>query len=388
MASRPLVTVQNPNKKQGHATVQLPAVLLSPIRSDIVQFVHTQLNKNHRQPYAVSPLAGMQTAAESWGTGRAVSRIPRVPGGGTHRAGQGAFGNMCRGGRMFSPTKTYRRWHRKVNLNQRRFAVASALAASAVPALVQARGHRIDHIAEVPLVVADSIIHNLKKTKEAVALLKSLHAYDDVEKSITSRRIRPGKGKARNRRYLISRGPLIIHTKTKNNSRLIQAFRNLPGVELANVYSLNLLKLAPGGHLGRFIVWTESAFKQLNNIFGTPKIDSIIKKGYRPPTAILSNADISRIITSEEIQSVIRPKKIHVRKTLKKNPLKNFGVMKKLNPYALTVKRRSLIAAQKADKDAKKKKVKKVKKAKKFIQILHTPAIAPVRGPEELPPKF
>ena len=34
-----------------------------------------------------------------------MSRIPRVPGGGTHRAGQGAFGNMCRGGRMFAPTK-------------------------------------------------------------------------------------------------------------------------------------------------------------------------------------------------------------------------------------------------------------------------------------------
>jgi ribosomal protein L4 len=36
----------------------------------------------------------MQSSAESWGTGRAVSRIPRVPGGGTHRAGQGAFGNV------------------------------------------------------------------------------------------------------------------------------------------------------------------------------------------------------------------------------------------------------------------------------------------------------
>lgn len=43
--------------------------------------------KNHRQAYAVSAKAGHQTAAESWGTGRAVSRIPRVPGGGTHRAG-------------------------------------------------------------------------------------------------------------------------------------------------------------------------------------------------------------------------------------------------------------------------------------------------------------
>lgn len=43
-------------------------------------------------------IAGHETPAESWGTGRAVARIPRVPGGGTSRSGQGAFGNMCRGG--------------------------------------------------------------------------------------------------------------------------------------------------------------------------------------------------------------------------------------------------------------------------------------------------
>ena len=85
--------------------------------------VHTDLAKNKRQPYAVKFEAGMQSSAESWGTGRAVSRIPRVPGGGTHRAGQGAFGNMCRGGRMFAPTKTWRRWHRKVNINQKRCAL-------------------------------------------------------------------------------------------------------------------------------------------------------------------------------------------------------------------------------------------------------------------------
>lgn len=58
--------------------VELPAVFTAPIRSDIVQTVHTHMSKNNRQPYAVSAKAGHQTAAESWGTGRAVSRIPRV----------------------------------------------------------------------------------------------------------------------------------------------------------------------------------------------------------------------------------------------------------------------------------------------------------------------
>merc|ERR1712164_42111 len=164
MAARPVVTVQSEAGKQ----VQLPAVFLAPIRPDIVQFVHTSMNKNRRQAYAVNKDAGHQTSAESWGTGRAVAHIPRVPGGGTHRAGQGAFGNMCRGGRMFNPTKTWRKWHRKINVNQRRYAVCSALAASALPSLVMARGHKVDDIPEVPLVVDSLDCSKTSKAKEAL----------------------------------------------------------------------------------------------------------------------------------------------------------------------------------------------------------------------------
>merc|ERR1719502_1952475 len=97
----------------------------------------------------------MGHSAESWGTGRAVARIPRVSGSGTARAGQAAFGNMCRKGRMFAPTKTWRKWHKKINQNQKRYAIASALAATALPSLVMARGHRISEVPEIPLVVPD-----------------------------------------------------------------------------------------------------------------------------------------------------------------------------------------------------------------------------------------
>lgn len=69
-----------------------------------------------------------------------MARIPRVRGGGTHRSGQGAFGNMCRGGRMFAPTKIWRRWHRRVGVNQKRYAMCSAIAASSIPALVMSKG--------------------------------------------------------------------------------------------------------------------------------------------------------------------------------------------------------------------------------------------------------
>merc|ERR1712142_527371 len=135
----------------------LPAVFKAPIRPDVVNFVHTNMAKNARQAYAVHKHAGHQTSAESWGVGRAVARTPRVRGGGTHRSGQGAFGNMCRGGRMFAPTKTWRRWHRKINVAQKRYAMCSAIAATGVPALVMAKGHQIGGINEVPLVVSDKV---------------------------------------------------------------------------------------------------------------------------------------------------------------------------------------------------------------------------------------
>ena len=325
--------------------------------------------KNNRQAYAVSEAAGHQTAAVSWGTGRAVSRIPRVPGSGTSRSGQGAFGNMCRGGRMFAPTRTWRKWHRKINKGQRRFAVTSALAATALPSLVLARGHRVEQIAEVPLVVADSAILGLTKTKQAVALLKQLNAYADVEKVWASRKVHTGRGKSRNRRYSMRRGPLVVHAGKETSQGMLRAFRNLPGVEFSDVSRLNLLTLAPGGHMGRFIIWTESAFKQLDVIYGNGQ-SATQKKGFALPRPIISNADIGRTINSDEIQSVVRAKKDRPRRAVRHvNPLGKFERMAALNPYVVTERRQRLKReAQKANlkgKPAKEKKKVENKKHKK-----------------------
>jgi len=318
-------------------------VFLAPIRQDIVQFVHTNMRKNSRQPYAVKFEAGMNHSAESWGTGRAVSRIPRVSGGGTSRAGQGAFGNQCRKGRMFAPTKTWRRWHRKINVNQKRYAVASALAASALTALVQGRGHVVDQVPEIPLVV-DGAIEKLQKTKQAIAALKHIGAYGDVEKAGSSRKIRRGRGKMRNRRHVLRRGPLVVYNV---DNGIVKAFRNLPGVDTAQVDSLNLLQLAPGGHLGRFIVWTQGAFQKLNDIWGSQNRESTTKKGYKLPRAIISNSDVTRLINSDEVQTRVRaPIKTLKRRVQHKNPLKNFGARIKLNPYALTLRRTELLAKE------------------------------------------
>ncbi|KAH7553477.1 hypothetical protein ACOSP7_029797 [Xanthoceras sorbifolium] len=362
MAARPLISVQSLEgdmATDSAGTVALPDVMKASIRPDIVNFVHSNVSKNSRQPYAVSKKAGHQTSAESWGTGRAVSRIPRVPGGGTHRAGQGAFGNMCRGGRMFAPTKIWRRWHRKINVNQKRYAIVSAIAASAIPSLVMARGHRIDTVPEMPLVVSDSA-EGVEKTSAALKVLKAIGAYSDAEKAKDSQAIRPGKGKMRNRRYISRKGPLIVYST--EGAKLVKAFRNIPGVEVANVERLNLLKLAPGGHLGRFVIWTKSAFEKLDSIYGTFEKGSEKKKGYVLPRSKMVNADLARIINSDEVQSVVRPiKKESKRAPMKKNPLKNLNSMLKLNPYAKTARRMSLLAEAQRVK-AKKEKLDKKRK--------------------------
>lgn len=239
---------------------------------------------------------------------------------------------------MFAPTKTWRRWHRKINTNQRRYAITSAIAATGVPALVMSKGHRIEEIPEVPLVLSDKV-EEIKKTKEAVTILKKLKAWSDIEKVYNSKRFRAGKGKMRNRRRIQRRGPLVIYNQDNGITR---AFRNIPGVTLISVDRLNLLKVAPGGHVGRFCIWTESAFKRLDSIYGTWRKQSTEKKSYNLPMHKMASFDLARLLRSDEIQSVIRApnKEIH-RRVLKKNPLKNLRVMIRLNPHAKHAKKQA-----------------------------------------------
>ena len=81
MSTRPLVTIYDGITGEAEKTaVRLPHVFLAPIRGDVVHFVHRNQNKNTRQPEGVSTEAGKQHSAISWGTGRAVARIPRISG--------------------------------------------------------------------------------------------------------------------------------------------------------------------------------------------------------------------------------------------------------------------------------------------------------------------
>ena len=178
----------------------------------------------------------------------------------------------------------------------------------------------------------------LVKTSAAVALLKGVGAGPDVVKVQKSRKLRAGKGKMRGRRYRQRRGPLVVYNPDEDGKELVKAFRNIPGVETSSVFALNLLQLAPGGHLGRFIIWTSAAFAALDEIYGSTTAPSALKKDFLLPSNVVSNADITRLINSSEVQSVLRePRGYSTTKRTnvqKKNPLRNKQVLLRLNPYA------------------------------------------------------
>lgn len=108
-----------------------------------------------------------------------------------------------------------------------------------------------------------------------------------------SKKIHRGVGKSRNRRYTQRKGPLIVYDVSEGLDR---AFRNLPGVDLTLVDNMSLLDLAPGGHLGRFIIWTKGAFEKLDSLFGTYDESAKFKSGFNLPRSILTNSDLARIM--------------------------------------------------------------------------------------------
>ena len=80
-------------------------------------------------------------------------------------------------------------------------------------------------------------------------------------------------------------------------------------------------------------------------VTGTAEDESTQKRGYKLPRNIMANADLTRLINSDEVQTIVRPPKVsRMVVPLKKNPLKNLGALLKLNPYAKAARRTELLA--------------------------------------------
>jgi large subunit ribosomal protein L4e len=248
---------------QGKPTTKttLPSVFATPLRPDIIKRAVLAIQSKRLQPQGRDPMAGKRTTAESRGTGFGISRVPRVKGGG----GRAKFAPSTVGGRQPHPPTSQKKIVKRIPSKEKRLALLSAIAATAQKETVANRGHAIEAVPQIPLIVTDDIAQ-LTKTKEVEEALTSLGLLSDVYRVRDSRKIRAGKGKRRGRKMKQAIGPLIVIAENKG---LAEAAANVPGVTVATVNTLNAELLAPGAHPGRLTLWTTSAIERLDKLYGT-----------------------------------------------------------------------------------------------------------------------
>ncbi len=247
---------------QGKSTgkINLPTVFSTPLRPDVIKRAVLAIQSSRLQPQGRDPMAGKKTTAESRGTGSATARVPRIKGG----SGRAAFAPSTVKGRQPHPPRAEKIILKEIPKKEAKLALTSAIAATAQKETVASRGHRIDDVASLPLVVEDAL-EGLTKVKEVEETLVSLGLTADLTRVKDSRNVRAGKGKHRGRKMKQAVGPLIVVVDGKT---LVNAASNLPGVQVTTVANLNTEMLAPGTHPGRLTVWTSSAIEKLNTLYG------------------------------------------------------------------------------------------------------------------------
>jgi len=248
---------------QGKATgkINLPDVFSTPIRPDVIKRAVLAIQSNRLQPQGRDPMAGKKTTAESRGTGSGIARVPRVKGG----SGKAAFAPSTVKGRQPHPPRAEKIIIKNIPKKEAKLALTSAIAATAQKEFVSGRGHKIEGVIGLPLIV-DNAFENLTKASEVEAAFLSFGFDAELTRVKESRNVRAGKGKHRGRKMKQAVGPLIVVAEAEKS--LTDAASNLPGVQVTTVTSLNTEMLAPGTHPGRLTVWTNAAIEKLSTLYG------------------------------------------------------------------------------------------------------------------------
>ena len=249
-------------------SVELPRVFSTPYRPDVIRRAVLSQQSKGRQKYGTDPLAGKRTSAHYHGRrkyrftmmNKELSRIPRI-----HGKGAGMYAYRARfaphavKGRMAHPPKADKNWAQGINDKERRLAIKSGIAASAVKELLERRNHLA---LQSPYIFTDEF-EGLKKSKQVKELLEKVMP-EELERS-EKKKLRAGRGKMRNRKYAKRKGPLVV---VSSNSDVIKAARNVPGVDAVSVQNLNAELLAPGTHAGRVMITTKAGLSKMKEIFG------------------------------------------------------------------------------------------------------------------------
>lgn len=240
--------------------IKLPKIFDTPLRPDVISRAVSAIQSQRFQPQGTDPLAGERTTAESRGTGLGISRVPRIKGAGQ----RAALASSTVGGRTAHPPTPEKKVAKKIPKKEKHLALFSAIASTASREVVSSRGHRVEDIPQIPLIVSNQL-EELTKTKDVEEALINLGTWADLYRVKESRNIRAGKGKRRGRKRKEAIGPLIAVAENKG---IVRAARNIPGVEVVLVDNLNAELLAPGSHPGRLTIWTENAVERLGELSG------------------------------------------------------------------------------------------------------------------------
>jgi len=245
---------------------ELPVQFSEDIRPDLVKRAVLAIMGNKRQRYGAKEDAGKRASVRVSKRrrdyrgcyGHGISRVPRkvMSRRGSRMNWQGAFAPGTVGGREAHPPKAEKIWSKKINEKERKKAIRSAISATVLADAVSRRGHIIPD--SYPFIV-DSKIESLGKTKDVLDMLEKLGFGKEIERA-SKKKIRGGKGKMRGRKYVVKKGPLIVVSR---NCELVNASRNIPGVDAVEVKKLNAMLLAPGASVGRAALWTDKAVELL-----------------------------------------------------------------------------------------------------------------------------
>ena len=250
-------------------SVTVKALFKEPVRTDLINRAFTAERSWLRQAYGKDPLAGKRTSAHYHGLrhyrytmmNRELSRMKRIHNQGLLNYTARFVPGSVKGVKAHGP-KAEKKWGLKINKKELLKAVLSALAASANKDLILSRGHRLNGVKHIPLVLEDRI-EKIKKTKELVTVFESLGLEQELERA-SEKKIRAGKGTMRGRRYKKKTGPLLV---VKEDRGIVKACSNLPGIDTVTLEGLTIGLLAPGGHPGRLTIWTKSALEELDKTF-------------------------------------------------------------------------------------------------------------------------
>ena len=247
-------------KKQG--LVDKPMIFNIKPRKDLIQSSSSAFQSKNKQAQGRDRNAGLKNISKGWGTGYGMSRAPRRKGSGFPTARHVGRVPFAKGGRRTHPIKAEKQIRKKINRKINKLSIISAISATGNTSWVRQRSYKLDTVPKIPLVVDDKI-QTIKKTAKIYSVLCNLGLEDIVTNVKKGRKIRSGKGKTRGRKYKNKKGILLI---IKDDFGVVKASRNIPGTDVIKLENVSVNNLAPGGVPGRLVIWSQSAFNELNNI--------------------------------------------------------------------------------------------------------------------------